>query len=225
MFQAQTALVSAITAAFVTVFIEYLAKPRLEARKDRIVEGNRERRTMMAKVLTLANDASRVGMLSQPGMAFFIGKSTLESVSEDISGLYPSLLKFEYLLGKRQRKLAAKYALGSSGKVYVLTFIALMHESTGILKMETLKNPSPTKLPMAPEIEAIWGALIEDFAAIYTVLALSRYRPWSYLRKLRQLEERQEEVDRDLRTSSVWPVDDPDGPHADQREPRSPHAP
>jgi hypothetical protein len=29
----QTALISAVTAAVVTLFIEYLAKPRLEARK------------------------------------------------------------------------------------------------------------------------------------------------------------------------------------------------
>jgi hypothetical protein len=37
-------LSSAVTAVFVTLLVEYLAKPRLEARKDRILEGMRARR-------------------------------------------------------------------------------------------------------------------------------------------------------------------------------------
>ena len=222
MVQVQTALVSAITAAFVTMFIEYLAKPRLEARKDRIVDGNRERRKMMAKLVALLNDAGQVGMLTRPGLAWFIGKSALKDVSDEVDELYPSLLQFNHLLGKRQRDVAAKYVLGSSGKVYVLNYLVFLHEATGILAMESRKQPRSDKLPMAPEIEAVWAALLEDFAATHTALGLSKYRPLSYFRVLRQLMARYDKVEHDLRISSSLPVDGPGEPNADMPQPVSP---
>lgn len=45
----QTALISALTAAVVTLLIEYAAKPRLEARKERIVESARTRRDLLTR--------------------------------------------------------------------------------------------------------------------------------------------------------------------------------
>lgn len=56
----QTALISALTAALVTLIIEYAAKPRLEARKDRIVAASRSRRELRAKYLALSYRADRV---------------------------------------------------------------------------------------------------------------------------------------------------------------------
>lgn len=43
-------LVSAIVAAFVTLLVEYLAKPSLEARKDAILDGQRLTRSVKAKL-------------------------------------------------------------------------------------------------------------------------------------------------------------------------------
>lgn len=201
--------------------IEYLAKPQLEARKDRIVEGNRERRKLMAKLFALTNEASRIAMLAQTGIGFHLGKAALESTRDDISELYPSLLKFEYLLTKRQRKLASKYVLGSPGKVQVLTVLAEMYESSGLHKMETMKEPRPEKLGMGPRIEQLWSALIEEFVSTYTVLTLSPYRPWSYFRTLRKLEQRHNEVERDLANSD----DCPDEPRSEAENASSPDAP
>ncbi|MEU4254367.1 hypothetical protein AB0F15_43950 [Amycolatopsis sp. NPDC026612] len=44
----QTALISALTAAVVTLLIEYFAKPSLEGRKDRLVTAGRASRDMLA---------------------------------------------------------------------------------------------------------------------------------------------------------------------------------
>ncbi len=52
----QTALISAGTAAAVTIAVEYAAKPRLEARKDRVIEGMRLRRQFEARLLSLPYD-------------------------------------------------------------------------------------------------------------------------------------------------------------------------
>jgi hypothetical protein len=46
----QTALISAVTAAAVTLLIEFAVKPRLEARKDRVVEQHRRRRALRSRV-------------------------------------------------------------------------------------------------------------------------------------------------------------------------------
>lgn len=56
--KAQIALISAGTAAFVTLLVEYFAKPRLEARKDRIVEAARTRRTLAARLDSLHVEAA-----------------------------------------------------------------------------------------------------------------------------------------------------------------------
>jgi hypothetical protein len=51
----QTALISAITAATVTMLIEYFAKPRLEIRKDGFLDAARIRRGVLAQIGSIAS--------------------------------------------------------------------------------------------------------------------------------------------------------------------------
>jgi hypothetical protein len=63
-----TVLVSALVAAVVTLGIEYFAKPSLEARKDRIVERARRRRTIEANLRALGFRYGQLeAMLKEPG--------------------------------------------------------------------------------------------------------------------------------------------------------------
>jgi len=56
----QTILTSAGTAAVVTLLVEYAAKPKLEARKDRIVENARQRRKLGIELISIFSEASRL---------------------------------------------------------------------------------------------------------------------------------------------------------------------
>jgi hypothetical protein len=69
----QTVLISALTAAVVTLLIEYFAKPYLEVRKDRIVDSHRARRDLILKAESAANyEISALGLLEPPGGAPFV---------------------------------------------------------------------------------------------------------------------------------------------------------
>jgi hypothetical protein len=54
----QTALISAVTAAVVTLLVEYAAKPRLEARKDRIISIAKAKRALDVQLFMILNDPS-----------------------------------------------------------------------------------------------------------------------------------------------------------------------
>jgi hypothetical protein len=51
---------SAAVAALVTLLVEYLAKPQLEARKERILEKNQQRRTALLGLRRIANLPQRI---------------------------------------------------------------------------------------------------------------------------------------------------------------------
>jgi hypothetical protein len=57
---ASTVLVSALTSGVVALGIEWLAKPRLEARKERLLQVHRARQTFQANVVRLLADSVRV---------------------------------------------------------------------------------------------------------------------------------------------------------------------
>lgn len=56
-FPVQVALISAITAAVVTVVVEYAVKPRLEVRKDRVVSVAKMTQELRVHLLRVVNDA------------------------------------------------------------------------------------------------------------------------------------------------------------------------
>ena len=73
--QAQTALISAVTAAVITMVVEYLAKPGLEARKDRILEVHRARRETATQLLNLiASLHGLYGLTTSNPLAWATGK-------------------------------------------------------------------------------------------------------------------------------------------------------
>jgi hypothetical protein len=63
----QTALISALTAAAVTLLIEYFAKPALDVRKDRLVGASRARRDMIAALASFGNLLIRLTMAVSHG--------------------------------------------------------------------------------------------------------------------------------------------------------------
>ncbi|MET9262401.1 hypothetical protein [Amycolatopsis sp. NPDC004079] len=181
MSQAQTALVSAITAAFVTMVIEYLAKPQLEARKDRIVAANRERREAMAKLELLPPFYFDLVLLADLNHGSDVGITALNVARDEVDALLRSLLKFEHLLGKRQRRLAREFEKSMSSKLGRLGVIEMMHEEGYLLT--------------SAFIFAARRALLENVSGVSDLLALRPYRPWSYFRKLRELRESLEQSD------------------------------
>ncbi|WP_336159921.1 hypothetical protein [Amycolatopsis sp. VC5-11] len=62
-----SALISVITATVVTLAIEFVAKPRLEARKDRIVSAHRDARTLRASLAELGHQLFDVRMTIRSG--------------------------------------------------------------------------------------------------------------------------------------------------------------
>jgi hypothetical protein len=61
-----TILISAATSGFVTLAIEWLAKPRLEARKERILAAHRARRQLSEAMLTIGVAAARLNRQRLP---------------------------------------------------------------------------------------------------------------------------------------------------------------
>jgi hypothetical protein len=61
-----TVLVSAVTSGFVTLAIEWLAKPRLEARKERILAAHRARRQLSDALLSIGVAAARLSRARLP---------------------------------------------------------------------------------------------------------------------------------------------------------------
>jgi hypothetical protein len=83
---AQTAVISAITAAFVTLLIEFLAKPRLEIRKDRIVGREKLRRDLEADLRVALHHRALVPD-DEESMESTVDKEVLAQLSDDLLAL------------------------------------------------------------------------------------------------------------------------------------------
>ncbi|MFI6031848.1 hypothetical protein [Amycolatopsis magusensis] len=84
----QAALISAATAAVVTLMIEYAAKPRLEVRKDRIVSIAKARRMLNVQIFMSLNNASfrLLETAEDPaGVEIERVKDRLRSLAEDLA--------------------------------------------------------------------------------------------------------------------------------------------
>ncbi|SRR6266567_1565028 len=98
----QTALISALTAAIVTLLIEYAAKPQLEVRKDRIVAAARLRRDVEAQLSALN---SKTLMLRTSTIGPYPRKSwtePVEQLDEAIERLLNDLVALKAVLPERQ---------------------------------------------------------------------------------------------------------------------------
>jgi hypothetical protein len=84
-------IASAFVAAAVTVFIEYIAKPGLEARKDRILENKRELRTGVKDIRASIHLARRLQGFITKGLEELIADTGGEQVSVE----YVNKIKIE----------------------------------------------------------------------------------------------------------------------------------
>lgn len=83
-----TVLVSALVAAVTTLGIEFLAKPRLEVRKERIVESHRRRRTVMTHWRALERGIGRlVERVRQEAPLRHDGNDLHASMGQHVAGL------------------------------------------------------------------------------------------------------------------------------------------
>jgi hypothetical protein len=177
----QALLVSAITAAVVTLMIEYSAKPHLEARKDRIVEERRLRREWMAQLRQLGyRILNRVTLthlktwkIDQPALGELAAKS-----GELYEGF---LLLLAPRIDKRRRRVAGELIVKLDVALRGLAYMDAIQKEHGI---------SPERLPdggrvildhIAREIDKIFTVS----SGVLAVLSLSRRRPWFYYSQLR----------------------------------------
>ncbi|WP_410662042.1 hypothetical protein [Amycolatopsis sp. lyj-84] len=112
----QTVLISALTAAMVTLLIEYVAKPRLETRKDRIVEAARVRRDVRARMLALSYKISLFQIYIEDDRALEI--EVVKAARAEAQGLADDTMKLERALGGRwmvvvQPLVSVQYRLGA----------------------------------------------------------------------------------------------------------------
>ncbi|WP_123798469.1 hypothetical protein [Amycolatopsis keratiniphila] len=101
----QTALISALTAAVVTLFIEYLAKPRLEARKDRIIEGARHRRALKAELMSIFATASHLKFEASVQWPREHWEKPIEDLEKRLSHAEGTLLAASPMLKREQIKV------------------------------------------------------------------------------------------------------------------------
>lgn len=103
----QTVLVSALTAAAVTLLIEYAAKPYLEVRKDRILEAHRACRELVARIeLTIAEIPPIQGALPHP-----LHEKTVEdflATATEIRATYPKASQSLGFLRRRATRTQVK---------------------------------------------------------------------------------------------------------------------
>lgn len=168
------------------MIIEYLAKPGLEARKERILDVHRARRETATQLLNLpASLHSLHGLTRSNPLSWETGKSALQSMTDACDQLIGNLPRYEHSLPKRQRKVVG-HAVRAIGTYTVpLHTNVLLYEKTGILDQE--RERGVEELPMGEFVQGmIYNALYESTRA-YTALMLTRRHPLKYYLKLGKL--------------------------------------
>jgi hypothetical protein len=80
-----TVLVSALTSAVVALGIEWLAKPRLEARKERLLRLHRARQTFEANVVTVLANSAKVSAASEQPLPDDLSDVVRRAIRDEIS--------------------------------------------------------------------------------------------------------------------------------------------
>jgi hypothetical protein len=152
----QTALISAATAAVVTLLIEYAAKPRLEARKDRIVSIANAKRTLNVQIFMIMNNAS-----------FRLLETAEDPTGPDVERVKDRLRSLTDDLAAAERTAEELFALGFRGA----TGRALNNSVAGA--HYALKRPIED-LPDEPDWTSIRRALYEADALLEVSLGFCR---------------------------------------------------
>jgi len=99
----QTALVSAAVAAIVTLLVEFVAKPGLELRKDRLLTEGRARRELLLTLGACMDAATDIDMVFR---AWPYGKERLEELKRGHATIAAQYPLFRERLARRQRRIA-----------------------------------------------------------------------------------------------------------------------
>jgi hypothetical protein len=154
----QTASISAGTAAVVTLLIEYAAKPRLEARKDRIVSIAKAKRTLDVQVFMIMNNAS-----------FRLLETAEDPTGAEVERVKDRLRSLTDDLAVAERTAEELFALGFRGATgrMLNNSVAGAHYA--------LKRPVDD-LADDPDWSSIRRALFEADALLEISLAVGRHR-------------------------------------------------
>lgn len=174
------------------MLVEYAAKPRLEARKNRVVERMRLRRQMEARLLSLPYDLMYLYGLESASVAWFMGAKNLEGMSEECSRLYVEFGKFSEGLPKRQRDVVGGYLLQLSSTLIALQYHVFMYKQTGIIG-QLIRDEEVEKVGTADHIHMMVDTIYECLAGAYSALVLSPARPVRYMRRMRRLAQDQKQ--------------------------------
>lgn len=176
----QSVLISALTAAIVTLFIEYCAKPHLEARKDRVVETHRLRRDLLARLLTLTNLQANIGALTHP-QSWEIGKAALYKTSSEAIKLRDDFAKLFLALTGNQQLIATKLIRDVEAVAGKLVALVLIMEAENLVAVD---GPDQEIRVAELILKAVDRIKIATDGA-FSVLSVRRRRPWRYYSILR----------------------------------------
>lgn len=194
--QAQTALISALTAAVVTVLIEYAAKPRLEARKERIIEQTRERRKLMSRLLSMSMEISHLGALGRAGPAVTreTAIASLNEAYKEFSSIAGDFSRFYDLLNKRQRTMVR--TMGRSILQQIMILIHLVEMEAEFEESNPVDSGSKNRAQPFKELIGIRILpLMEAFAVLYAVLVQRRWKIFVYRKRMREFDGYQAKID------------------------------
>lgn len=105
----QTVFISALTAGAVTLLIEYVAKPRLEVRKDRVLEAHRLRREFMTRLLQFIQHIPNEGMAAVNPYSQRIDRTKIDAFIADFKSLRYDYPEFAQAIANWKRQIIVQY--------------------------------------------------------------------------------------------------------------------
>jgi hypothetical protein len=180
----QATLISAGTAALVTLLIEYAAKPRLEVRKDTLLEANRAKRTLAVRLMNLTRESGDiVGIVIGGPLGWKAAQSCLDAIAEPVGKLIADLEDARYSLSKSRFRLTTDFlSLVHVDVTALATTVAALNNSEDEIRRD-LDDSSEFK----NYVELVCYRIVSNIGLAYTALVLDRQPPWHYWSKLRAL--------------------------------------
>jgi hypothetical protein len=184
--QAGTALISAVTSAAVTLLIELAAKPRLEARKDRILESYRHIRELRFHLsrFRMAYPNARL-LRNTHDLVWKLGKSTLDVACKPLESFSseeafsPLMLRIQFGLTRIQHRLAAELIAFIDDQLVALYAVVTTHALSG-----RLVEIGDGEHCLSFEVDKAIYNLDAGIVAALAVLNVSRRNPLRYIRAL-----------------------------------------
>jgi hypothetical protein len=173
----QTVLVSALTAAAVTLLIEFAAKPHLEARKERILDSYRFRRDLISRIdLLVQNFPPILGV--ETVIQDEHGAKVVDKFIDDSHEVFSGALRHDSTFGKRQRACAQLLR----GELYAAlrvcrTLLAQYQSSADVEFRKFVNNEIGLRVK-----SALCNALL-----FRGLLIISWRRPWRYYKFTRRV--------------------------------------